>query len=296
MNELFDAFKTYIRCELNLSAHTVLSYTYDLKQWNTFMQAVKGEDYDLAAVETNDLRLWIANLSRRGITQRTIRRKIQTLRAFYNYLMTRRDFTVNPARELSSGRLPKQLPRIVAAADTKRVLDSAIDLGDFTQVRDRLIIDMLYSTGMRASELLSLLDVDVNTATGELKVLGKRNKERIIPFGRELSDLITRYRALRPSDAAEQFFVRDNGLPLAYRHLNAIVKEEFADTTAVLPTPHRLRHSFATDMLNNGADLTAVQRLLGHASLATTQIYTHLSFSELKHNYELAHPRAQKKG
>ncbi len=296
MNTLYDSFLQYIRCELNLSAHTVSSYSYDLGQWQTFAAETFGENPDPALVAVDDIRLWVAYLASNGLSQSSIRRKIQTLRAFYHYLMTRHGYSNNPASEIIPARLPKRLPRVVRPIDTARVLNADYDQADFVDVRNRLIANMLYSTGMRASELAGLLDVNVDTAIGELKVLGKRNKERIIPFGDELSKEIKCYRYLRPRSATAQFFVLDDGRPMEYRHVNAVVKQEFANAGVAQPTPHMLRHSFATDMLNGGAELTAVQQLLGHASLSTTQIYTHLSYSELKHNYELAHPRAQKKG
>ena len=160
---------------------------------------------------------------------------------------------------------------------------------------------MIYSTGLRCSEIQGLMDKDVDTARGELKVLGKRNKERIIPFGKELSDMITTYRKLRDdtvgTTAPNEFFVRESGEPL-YRKLiyNVVHKALAGNTVASRQSPHVLRHSFATDMLNNGADLYAVQQLLGHQSLATTQVYTHITYRELKQNYQQAHPRALKKG
>lgn len=294
---LYDAFLTYLRCELALSAHTVLSYTYDIGQWRRFADEHLGPQFDPAKATVNDLRMWVASLSASGISPRSIRRKIQTLRAFYHYLCRRHGCKINPALELTPARLPKRLPDTISPDETKKILDAPFDAADFTDTRNRLIIDMLYSTGMRASELTGLTDAAIDTRRGELKVLGKRNKERIIPFGEELTQMITLYRSLRPADAAPQFFVQPDGTPLDYRRLLAIVRGELAGRVRTSrPTPHALRHSFATDMLNGGADITAVQHLLGHASLATTQIYTHLSYRELKHNYQLAHPRAQKKG
>ncbi|MDE6459066.1 MAG: tyrosine-type recombinase/integrase [Muribaculum sp.] len=181
------------------------------------------------------------------------------------------------------------------------MLDAEIDTDDFNQVRDRLIVDMIYTTGLRASEVTGLLDADIDTARGELKVLGKRNKERIIPFGPELAKMIAQYRNLRastvPPPAADEFFVRKSGEPI-YRKLvyNAVHNALSGHTVARRQSPHVLRHSFATDMLNNGADLYSVQQLLGHQSLATTQVYTHITYRELKQNYQQAHPRALKKG
>lgn len=291
MKQRIEAFLTYIRCELNLSAHTVLSYKGDLKQWISF---IGSDDVDPANIDINDLRAWVAHLATNGLTQRSIRRKVQTLRAFFTFMMKRYGLKNNPAAELIPGRMAKTLPRVIAPQITSNVIDAPIDATDFRAVRDRLAIDMLYSTGMRASELTGLLDINVNCSTCELKVLGKRNKERIIPFGLELRNKIEEYRQLRPTTSAETFFVRPDGRPMSYDSLRRIVHDKFVGSGAS-PTPHCLRHSFATDMLNDGAGLNAVKELLGHASLSTTQIYTHLSYSELKQNYQLAHPRALKK-
>lgn len=305
---LIDAFLTYIRCELNLSDHTVLSYGTDLKQWYDFAASTGiagcGRDMpepDPKAVTLNDLRLWISFMSSEGVAQRSIRRKIQSLRAFYKYLMRRHGIVNNPAAELASARLPKRLPSFIRPDQTENFLDEDFDRENYEAVRNHLIIDMFYSTGMRCSELLGLLDKDVNISRGELKVLGKRNKERLIPFGEEMKGLITLYRDLRdktiPGRRAPEFFLKADGAPM-YRKLvyNVVHDTLLGRVSASKCSPHVLRHSFATDMLNNGADITAVQQLLGHQSLSTTQIYTHLSYRELLNNYKLAHPRAQKNG
>ena len=305
---MIDAFLTYLRCELNLSDHTVLSYGTDLKQWYDFAASVgvagcKSTDDkpDAAAVSINDLRLWISFMASEGISARTIRRKIQSLRAFYKYLMRRHGLRSNPAAELSPARLPKRLPTFIRPDQTEKILDEDYNSNDFTETRNHLILDMFYSTGMRCSELMGLLDADINLHRSELKVLGKRNKERIIPFGEEMRELITQYRDLRAettgSERTTYFFVRPDGQPLYRRLIYNIVHEALSGrATASKLSPHVLRHSFATDMLNNGADITAVQQLLGHQSLSTTQIYTHLSYRDLLNNYKLAHPRAQKNG
>lgn len=258
------------------------------------MQTRHADDYDPMQLQVTDLRLWVAHLASNGISQRSIRRKIQTLRAFYTYLIKRHGATSNPAAELVPARLPKSLPRIVSSDVTRRVIDADADPGDHKAIRDRLIVDMLYSTGMRASELAGLRDRDINLDTGELKVVGKRSKERIIPFSSNMTAAIRQYIAVRPAAKAGDPFLRlDDGRPVSYATINESVKREFS-TETTHPTPHWLRHSCATDMLNNGAGLNAVKELLGHASLATTQIYTHLSYRELKQNYQLAHPRAKK--
>ena len=295
MKSLYDSFTTYIRCELNLSARTVSSYTYDLGQWQRFIIDSFGEDFDPARTSVGDIRLWVAHLSRNGISQRSIRRKIQTLRAFFHYLMLRHSLAANPAAEITPARLPKPLPRAIRPAVTEAAINTDADCADFIHRRNRLVVDLLYATGMRASELASLRTADINLAAGSLRVMGKRRRERVIPFGPQLAADISTYLNLRPADCAPTLLVTENGAPLQYRHILAIVKQQFAAVGACA-TPHALRHSCATDMLNGGAELTAVQQLLGHASLATTQIYTHLSFRDLKQNYQLAHPRALKHG
>ena len=305
---MINAFLTYLRCELYLSDHTVLSYGNDIRQWHDFAASIglagcksTSDTPDHELVTVNDLRLWISFMSSEGISARTIRRKIQSMRAFYKYLMRRHGLKSNPAADLTPARMPKRLPSFIRPEQTKKILDEDFDANDFIDTRNHLIVDMFYSTGMRCSELLGLLDADINLYKGELKVLGKRNKERIIPFGDEMKQLITEYRNLRSktvgSDRTQYFFVKPDGSQLYRKLVYTIVHDSLQGrVTAEKCSPHVLRHSFATDMLNNGADITAVQQLLGHQSLSTTQIYTHLSYRELLNNYKLAHPRAQKSG
>ncbi len=297
---LFDSFLTYIRCELNLSAHTVLSYKLDLEQWSEFTTSGKPETLHPDDVTTNDIRLWVASLSSAGNSPRTIKRKIQSLRAFYKFMMKRHGMKNNPAADLTLMRTDKPLPVYIRPNETSSLLSDDWDKTDFIETRDRLIILMFYTTGVRTSELENLLDVNVDTNRNELKVLGKRNKERIIPFGEELKEMITLYRKLRDNrieSPTEAFFVRPTGESLYRRLIYSIVHSTLAGRVhSSRQSPHILRHSFATDMLNNGADINAVQQLLGHQSLATTQVYTHITYRELKLNYQHAHPRALKKG
>lgn len=296
MNALYESFLQYIRCELNLSAHTVLAYSTDLKQWEDFTIENFGEDYNPLKVDTNDLRMWVASMASSGISSRSIRRKIQTIRALYKYLVKRRGAKANPAAELIPAPIRKRLPSVIKPDELARILDEDYDASNLNEVRNRLIVNMLYATGMRASELTTLRESGVDNVRRELRVLGKRNKERVIPYGGELANLIEVYRALRPAADDDIFFVDDNGQPISYANLLKIVHSQLdGRVSASKRSPHILRHSFATDMLNGGADITAVQKLLGHTSLATTQIYTHLSYKELVNNYQLAHPRAQKK-
>lgn len=307
--KLIEQFLDYLRLELNYSKLTVDAYRADLKAWSRFATGDKPEELNPMDVTTSDLRLWIASLAREGNSPRTIRRKASALRAFFRFLMRRHGLASNPASGLTLAKIPKDLPVYVRPEDTARILDdsAAETSDDFSEVRDRLIVDILYSTGIRCSELVGLLDVDADTAKGELKVLGKRNKERIIPIGPELMQSIDRYRRLRdsspstsisPSDREAPLMVRDDGRPIYRRMVYTVVHRALSEGNvhASRLSPHVLRHSFATDMLNAGAPISSVQQLLGHASLASTQIYTHVTYSELKHNYQLAHPRALKKG
>lgn len=297
---MLDEFLTYIACELRLSANTVAAYRRDLRQWHDYATRPPHDRFTPELYTVNDLRLWIASLATAGDSPRTVRRKVQSLRAFYAFMMRRHGLTANPAAELTPARIPKDLPVNVRPAETAAMLDRPLDLTSLSEVRARLIVDMLYQTGMRCTELITLRDAAVDTAAGELKVAGKRNKERIIPFGPELSRLITIYRTLRDATASPTdgtFFARDDGRPLYRKMVYNTVHGMMADcgVHAARLSPHVLRHSCATDLLNAGADLTSVRQLLGHASLATTQIYTHISYRDLQHNYQLAHPRAQKK-
>lgn len=299
----YQAFNDFIRCETNHSPHTVLAYKRDLEQFRHFLTSeLCHPDDDPAKASFADLRLWIASLSSQGMATTTLLRKISTLKTFYRWLVQHRGLSANPAARLVAPHAPHPLPRFIKPDDTDRAIAMLEPFSDdFDTARNGLILVMFYSTGMREAELIGLKNSNIDTAKGELKVLGKRNKERIIPFGDELREMITHYRTLRetvPFDkSADFFFVRKNGEELYPMLVYRVVRTELteADVSSSKRSPHILRHSFATDMLNNGADLNAVQKLLGHESLETTQRYTHLSYREIQQNYKLAHPRAQKK-
>ncbi len=297
---LINSFLTYIRCELNYSAHTVLSYSKDLEQWREFSTGGHPDRFSPTDVTMSDIRVWVSHLASTGHSPRTIRRKVQSLRAFYRYLMRYHGVKNNPAADITLAKADKPLPVFIRAGETAQVIDESFDEDNFTELRDKLIVVMFYTTGIRCAELVGLQDKNVDTSIGELKVLGKRNKERIIPFGNELKEMITKYRSLRDEltgGTTDAFFVRPSGEPIYGKIAYDAVHTAFAGKAhATRLSPHVLRHSMATDMLNNGADLTAVQQILGHQSLATTQLYTHITYRELKQNYELAHPRALKKG
>lgn len=297
---MIEKFLTYLKAELSRSQHTIAAYGGDLMEWRDFDTLGGKTEFHPERATPMSLRRWIASMSEECSVV-SVKRKISALRSFFRYLMVTGVIDSNPAAELRTGRAPKPLPVIVRPDETEAMLSEAIDESDFAEVRTRLIVDMLYSTGIRCSELMTLTDGNVDTDRSELKVLGKRNKERIVPFGEPLAREITLYRRLRREKVGESgcddpFFVRDDGRQLYRKMIYNIVHNAMAGVVhAPRLSPHVLRHSFASDMLNNGASLNSVQQLLGHASLETTQIYTHVTFSDLKHNYLTAHPRAQKK-
>ena len=302
---MIEEFLQYLRLELNYSTLTVSAYRTDLLQWADFATGGDADGADPMSVTISDIRLWIASLARDSrISPRSIKRKSSALRAFFRYLMRRHGLKTNPMTGVTLPKPRRSLPVYVRPEETRSILDSEMPDDDFTCVRDHLILDLLYSTGMRCSELTGLLDAHVDTRKCELKVLGKRNKERVIPFGPALAAAIDSYRALRDSDPATRIcqadasaplMVRQNGEPLyrglVYRVVHRMLSEGGAHAERL--SPHVMRHSMATDMLNSGAPIAGVQQLLGHASLASTQVYTHVTYRDLKNNYQLAHPRAQ---
>lgn len=298
MGKEIDNYLQFIRLEKNLSPHTVVAYRCDLEQWEQFLTSGK-EALDVKSVTTGDIRAWMLHLNKQGDSARTMRRKVQAVRSFYKWLMKQGMASDSPAAAVELARIPKRLPQLVRTSSMDELLDQEIDETDFVQVRNRLIVMMLYETGMRRAELLDLLDRNVDTASGELKVHGKRDKDRIIPFGTELAQAIDSYRLLRDElvRGCEHFFVKEDGNPLYPMLVYRIVRRALQEVGVTSKrSPHVLRHSFATAMLNDGAAINSVKELLGHESLATTQIYTHVTFSELKNNYKLAHPRALNKG
>ena len=301
--QIIDTFISYLRYEQGRSELTTGVYSRELKAFAGFITGDNPANrFDPLSVTTDDVRLWIDHLSRQGISRRTVRKKLSAVSSFYRFLIHRREATFNPVDDIAPARLEKKLPVYVRQDEMQEVLESlpaeAAPHSAFEKQRNALIVLMLYSTGMRRAELISLKDAAVDTARSELKVLGKRNKERIIPFGEELRQAIESYRRARSrclgsQTPPEDFFVRPDGTPLYPMLVQRVVKEALTGhSNAARLSPHTLRHSFATDMLNNGAELTAVQQLMGHASLATTQMYTHITFRELLKNYRLAHPRA----
>lgn len=304
--DVIDRFLKYLEAELNLSPNTVSAYGRDLRSWADYATGGSRHELRVGDVTTSDIRSWLAQQSKAGCGAATLRRKAQSLRSFYKYLMRHEGISANPAADIIPAKMARSLPVQIKESETVSMLDNVISSTDndpdsFTSVRDSLILEMLYATGMRCSELTDLRDDAVDTISATMRVIGKRRKERVIPFGRPLAEAIDNYRQLRSQIADSEtpaLFVSLRGRPMNRRSVYSIVHNAMAEAGihASRLSPHVMRHSCATDMLNNGADLNTVSRLLGHASLATTQIYTHLTYRDLQTNYEHAHPRAKKKG
>ena len=247
----------------------------------------------------NPIRSWIVSLMDEKISPVSVNRKLSSLKSFFKFLMKQGSISVNPLRLITGPKTKKPLPYFVRDKEMELLLDGDGFDEDFEGVRDRLILEMLYDTGIRRSELIGIQDSDVDFGAMQIRVTGKRNKQRLIPFAEELKNLIQAYTEVRNREVGSEsgwFFVRKNGEQLSAGIVYTIVKKKLSEIpTLAKRSPHVLRHSFATSMLNNGAELNAVKELLGHSSLASTSVYTHTTFEELKKVYH-AHPRAKKEG
>lgn len=299
MNVQTVSFLDYLRYERNYSSWTIRSYSKDLQQFEDFVKEKKEGAFMVKEVDADLVRNWIVSLLEEKMAVASVNRKLSSLKSFFKFLMKEKIVSVDPIRFVTGPKTKKRLPVFVKEKDMEQLLDGDEFNNDFEGVRDRLILEMLYDTGMRRSELVGIHDVDIDYDAMQIKVTGKRNKQRLIPFAERLKGLMLAYAEVRNCKMGKGdgcFFVRKDGRQLSDKSLYAIVRKKLS-LIPMLPkcSPHVLRHSFATSMLNNGAELNAVKELLGHSSLASTSIYTHTTFEELKKMYH-AHPRAQKEG
>lgn len=292
---LTDSFLDYLRYERNYSDDTVKAYGEDIRQFQEF----GGEDVGLQSpseVVVDVVREWMIHLMNLGYATTSVNRKLSSLRSYYKYLLRKGEVKVDPLRKITGPKNKKNLPVFVKESEMNRLLDDE-DFGEgFEGCRDHLVIAMFYATGMRLSELIGLDDGDVDFAASVIKVTGKRNKQRLIPFGEELRVEMETYVKQRDESVPVRsgaFFVRKTGERLYPNVVRKIVMRNLSKVVTVKKrSPHVLRHTFATSMLNHEAELGAIKELLGHESLATTEIYTHTTFEELKKVYNQAHPRA----
>ena len=292
---LEDAFSIYLKYERNYSPLTVDRYADDLRLFHSFFKS-RHPEMDWQNVTSETVRQWMMSMMEKGSKATSVNRRLSSLRTFFKFLLRKEYITEDPTLKIVGPKKEKYLPSFVKESDMNRLLDSTEFGSGFKASRDRLILLMFYLTGMRRAELIGLDVRDVDLSTSQIKVTGKRNKQRLIPFSAELKDAIHNYLQDRDSmfpEAPEAFYLDDKGKRITEYAVGNIVKKYLSQVVTLKKrTPHVLRHTFATAMLNNDAELEAVKQLLGHESLATTEIYTHTSFEELKKVYKQAHPRA----
>jgi len=301
---LINSFLTYLQHEKRYSSHTVIAYQADLLQFESFLQ--KEIELEITQVKATHVRSYIVFLLDQKNAANAIGRKISTLRSFYKYLLREQVLKASPMQLIKAPKVPKRLPVFVEEEKMNDLLDGIVNedgelityfTKDFAGQRDKIVMELLFGTGMRLAELLLLKETDINTYESTIKVLGKRNKERIIPVHEPLMKLLKAYLSLKSVEKFDNksatLIVTNTGAPaypqLIYRIVTRALEKV---STQDKRSPHVLRHSFASSLLNNGADLNAIKELLGHASLAATQVYTHNSVERLKSIYKQAHPKA----
>lgn len=290
MERYIDKFLNYLKVEKNSSVHTLINYSVDLKELSLFIESKEIKDIDVL-----DVRKFLVNLRQKGFKKVTIARKMACLRSFFKFLCREGHIKLNPMVGLVGPKLDKKLPIFLSEDDMTKLLD-APDISDLAGLRDKAILETLYSTGVRVSELVGLNVEHIDFISGVIRVFGKGKKERLAPIGDKALRVIKSYLEKRSKDinlSNRVLFLNKDGRRLTDRSVRNIVDKHIkvASVRGDI-SPHSLRHSFATHLLNRGADLRSVQELLGHANLATTTIYTHLSTEKLKSVYDLTHPRA----
>lgn len=290
------SFLKYLQYEKRGSHHTVTSYECDLLQFYQYLNPSE-EQGGWSSVTPKQIRQWMVQLHNNGLKPRSVNRKIATLRSFFKYLMRQGLMEKNPAEQLITPKVPKLLPSFVKEKEMDMLLDGIEFGNDYAGFRNRMIIDLFYGTGIRLSELTNLQLSNIDLSGGVIKVTGKRNKDRIVPLHQSLLKAMPLYIEQRNqflgSTPSTYLFLTDAGNPLYSKFVYRLVKQYLsAVTTLAKKSPHVLRHTFATALLNRGADLNAIKELLGHANLAATEIYTHTTFAQLNAIYKQAHPRA----
>jgi len=295
-----EQFFNNLQFEKRYSSHTLLAYTNDLKSFLTYLQEMyELSDADKAGADM--IRSWIVSLMDQGLKARSINRKISTLKAFYNYLLRERKIDSHPMRQIHTLKQAQRIPSYVEEEAMRQLLEKLSEESSFAARRDRIVFLILYTTGIRLSELIALRSSSFDFSNDTLKVLGKRNKERIIPFSLQMKEELKNYLTLKqetfPYQDGDWLIVTNKGKQSYPKFIYRLVHQTLSGVNSSVKSPHVLRHTFATHLLNNGAPLNAIKDLLGHANLSATQIYTHTTIEQLKSIYTQAHPRAHlKKG
>lgn len=291
-----NSFIEYLKFEKRYSQHTIISYQTDLEQFSAFL-ASQYDSPALSAITAGYIRSWLAEMRSENITPKSLNRKISSLKSFFKFLMKQGIVEQSPLTTIVSPKISKRLPSFVSESDMQ-TLQNYVEFPDTWKGRtDKLLLELFYATGMRLSELTGLKEHQVDKANSQVKVLGKGNKERIIPISPDLIKQLTLYIAdkkkMLTETGSSSLFISDKGKPLYPKYVYNVVNSNLAlVTTLQKKSPHILRHTFATHLTNNGADLNAVKELLGHSSLAATQIYTHNTIDKLKDVFKKAHPKA----
>lgn len=291
---MIEPFLKFISSEKRYSLHTVTAYRKDLEQFTSFLDSEFEIDNPIE-VKHIHIRAWVVSLMDADLSPKSVNRKTATLKSFYKFLLTRELVETNPALQIKQLKAEKELPSFVKEEEIINLLDHVEFGEDFSGLRDRLLMELLYATGIRLGELQGLKDGDVNSYEKTILVLGKRNKERIIPIGNSLITLVNKYKDQRDREGmgGDYLLLTDRGKQVYPMFIYRKVKSYLTSvTTLSKKSPHVLRHTFATHLLNKGADLNAVKDLLGHTSLAATQVYTHNSIEKLKKAFDQAHPKA----
>jgi integrase/recombinase XerC len=291
---MIEHFLDYLRYERNRSKLTVIRYEQALVAFQSYFEQL-DENISWASVDADIIRRWMEELMDKGEKATTVNTNLSALRSFYRFALARKMVDADPANHVLGPKKDKPLPQFVKETDMNRLIDGEEWEDSFKDVRARTIIILLYETGIRRSEMVGIDDSDIDFVNRQLKVTGKRDKQRIVPFGEELANVLQHYMEVRDSEVERQttaLLVNDHGGRLSSGVAYQIVKKQLGKVTSMNKrSPHVLRHSFATAMLNNGAGLESVKQLLGHESIGTTEIYTHTTFEQLKRVYKEAHPR-----
>ena len=291
---MIDQFLNYLRYERNASPLTVQTYEESLREFESYL-TFRDNGLSLETADADLIRDWMESLMDKGNSASTMNKKLSALRSFYRFSLQRKLVAKDPAHGVIGPKKSKPLPQFLREGEMDKLLDMQ-EWGDsYNDVRARTILLLFYETGLRRSELVGLNDEDVDLTARQLKVTGKRNKQRVIPFGEELSEALVRYRTIRGQIErnSNALFLNDKGERISGGQVYALVRRYLTTVTSLKKrSPHVLRHTFATAMLNNGAGLESIKSLLGHESVSTTEIYTHTTFEQLKRVYKEAHPRA----